>query len=379
MFVASVVDCPSLSSHHPSTLQRQPIMAASYPLDTPSRLLKRVQQMEDMELPSLPSFHHDDLDYDSTSVTETSREYGQDTRSEHQFDQEDEHVRLIIPLFDRADIMQDMATTHPLRQVAVPSAITTAESNSSSVGSFSSTSGSPFPPLIDGSREETPSPYEPTTTLTSTPLSRPSRSQSRSLLDSTTSNTLTATQTIRHERSMSGTGSIASSTVTKRDRWQTPGEMSRSFSGDEIPPSDGLGSERSIPLNDTSEVSHIVPRTHALLKVISSSMTIRKKFLNFHLSLLLKKHLQLDVYLAATFNSSALEDEHCQQLHSRIFRKCGRKVQHPQLRSISGRPLRLTKPNLFNKSAFPVCLVVRLQVQTIASLVLQKDQFAMCP
>ncbi|KIR28320.1 hypothetical protein I309_02613 [Cryptococcus deuterogattii LA55] len=169
-------------------------MAASYPLDTPSRLLKRVQQMEDMELPSLPSFHHDDLDYDSTSATETSREYGQDTRSEHQFDQEDEHVRLIIPLFDRADIMQDMATTHPLRQVAVPSAITTAESNSSS--------------------------------------------------------------TIRHERSMSGTGSIASSTVTKRDRWQTPGEMSRSFSGDEIPPSDGLGSERSIPLNDTSEYDH---------------------------------------------------------------------------------------------------------------------------
>lgn len=353
-------------------------MAAAYPLDTPSRVLKRVQQMEDMELPSLPSFHHDDLDYDSTSATETSREYGQGTHSEHQFDQGNGHVRLIMPLFDRTDIMQDMATPHPLRQVAVPSTVTTAESHSSSVGSFSSTSGSPFPPLIDGSREETPSLYEPTTALTSTPLSRSSRSQSRSLLDSTTTNNLTATQTIRHERTMSGAGSIASSTVTKRDRWQTPGEMSRSFSGDEIPPSDGLGSERSIPLNDTSEVSHILLCTHALLKVISPSMTIRKKFLNFHLSLLLKKHLQLDVYLAATFNSSALEDEHCQQLHSRILRKRRWKVQHPQLRSISERPLKLTKPNPF-KSAFPVCLVVRLQVRTTASLVLQKDQFAMCP
>jgi hypothetical protein len=31
-------------------------------LDTPSRVLKRVQQYEEMELPSLPSFQHDDLD-----------------------------------------------------------------------------------------------------------------------------------------------------------------------------------------------------------------------------------------------------------------------------------------------------------------------------
>lgn len=102
MFVASVVDCASLSSPSSTTLQRQPIMAAAYPLDTPSRVLKRVQQMEDMELPSLPSFHHDDLDYDSMSAAESSREYGQDTHSEHQSDQEDEQVRLTILLFDRS-------------------------------------------------------------------------------------------------------------------------------------------------------------------------------------------------------------------------------------------------------------------------------------
>lgn len=355
-------------------------MAAAYPLDTPSRVLKRVQQMEDMELPSLPSFHHDDLDYDSMSAAETSIEYGQDTRSEHQSEQEDQQVRLAVILFDRADIMQDMTTPHPLRQAVVPSTITTAKSNRSPADSFSTASGSPFPPLIDGCREETPSPYEPTTALTSTPLSRPSRSQSRSLLDSTASNTITTTQMTRHERTSSGTESIASSTATKRDRWQMPGEMSRSFSGDEIPPSDGLGSERSVPLNDTSEVRHTLPRSHVLLTAaISPSMIIRKKFLNFRHSPLLKKHLQLDVYLVATFNLSALEGEHSQQLRSRPLRKRRQKAQHPQPRSISKHPLKLTKHNLFNKSAFPVCPVVRLQAQTIASLVLRKDQFAMCP
>jgi hypothetical protein len=33
-------------------------------LDTPSRVLRRVQQYEDMELPSLPSFQHD-IDFES--------------------------------------------------------------------------------------------------------------------------------------------------------------------------------------------------------------------------------------------------------------------------------------------------------------------------
>ena len=47
-----------------------PAMATAYPLDTPSRVLRRVQQLEDMELPSLPSFQLD-IDYESgTSVSE---------------------------------------------------------------------------------------------------------------------------------------------------------------------------------------------------------------------------------------------------------------------------------------------------------------------
>ena len=45
-------------------------MATADPMaDTPSRLLRRVQQMEDMELPSLPSIQHE-IDYDSESTSE---------------------------------------------------------------------------------------------------------------------------------------------------------------------------------------------------------------------------------------------------------------------------------------------------------------------
>jgi hypothetical protein len=45
-------------------------MATAFPVVSPERLLKRVQQLEDMELPSLPSFQHDDdLDFDSESAS----------------------------------------------------------------------------------------------------------------------------------------------------------------------------------------------------------------------------------------------------------------------------------------------------------------------
>ncbi|BEI83947.1 hypothetical protein CcaverHIS002_0405510 [Cutaneotrichosporon cavernicola] len=43
-------------------------------LDTPSRVLKRVQQYEEMELPSLPSFQRDDLDLSDDYDPESSRE-----------------------------------------------------------------------------------------------------------------------------------------------------------------------------------------------------------------------------------------------------------------------------------------------------------------
>ena len=72
----------------------------------------------------------------------------------------------------------------------------------------------------------------------------------------------TQTTLKRHERTGSGTGELGS-TDTRRERWQTPGEMSLSFSGDEIPVGDPeplgndleqLGAEKSVPLNDTSLV-----------------------------------------------------------------------------------------------------------------------------
>jgi hypothetical protein len=43
---------------------------AAYSFETPDRVLQRVQQLEDMELPSLPSFQHD-IDYESMSMSET--------------------------------------------------------------------------------------------------------------------------------------------------------------------------------------------------------------------------------------------------------------------------------------------------------------------
>ena len=58
-----------IPSHHLAPLGLPLKMAAVYPMDTPSRLLRRVQQLEDMELPSLPSFQHEDLDYDSASAS----------------------------------------------------------------------------------------------------------------------------------------------------------------------------------------------------------------------------------------------------------------------------------------------------------------------
>lgn len=37
-------------------------------IDSPDRLLQRVQQMEDLELPSLPSFQHDEEEFESTTI-----------------------------------------------------------------------------------------------------------------------------------------------------------------------------------------------------------------------------------------------------------------------------------------------------------------------
>jgi hypothetical protein len=53
----------------------------------------------------------------------------------------------------------------------------------------------------------------------------------------------------------SGTGELGNSTRISSTKWQTPGEMSRSFSGEEILQDDvEMGSERSVPLNDASGV-----------------------------------------------------------------------------------------------------------------------------
>jgi hypothetical protein len=54
-------------------------MATAYPMDTPESLARRMQHLEDMELPSLPTIQHD-IDYDSGSMTggDTSMDDGSD-------------------------------------------------------------------------------------------------------------------------------------------------------------------------------------------------------------------------------------------------------------------------------------------------------------
>ena len=156
--------------------------------------------------------------------------------------------------------LQDPTTPHPLREVINAPISSSYTSSRSSVDASSTGSGSPFPPTTQSAVVNTPSPNPITAALTSTPYSRQSRSRSRSTL---TGMNETQTTLKRHDRTRSGTGELGSSTDTRRERWQTPGEMSLSFSGDEIPVGDPepladdleqLGAENSVPLNDASLV-----------------------------------------------------------------------------------------------------------------------------
>lgn len=193
--------------------------------ETPERVLKRVQQLEDVELPSLPSFSHD-MDYDS-EVDQT-----EDERSVEQADKSEAVCIYVDRIRRQSDFQLDFATPHPLRQAHLPS-------TSQTMSDQSTTNGSPFPPF-DNSASQTPGSFAPSSAVTSTPnYGSKSRSLGRS----------------RTETTRSGTRELGNSTRISSTKWQTPGEMSRSFSGEEIPLDDeDLGSERSVPLNDASAV-----------------------------------------------------------------------------------------------------------------------------
>ncbi|WVN87746.1 uncharacterized protein L203_102941 [Cryptococcus depauperatus CBS 7841] len=216
------------------------MMAGIYPLDTPSRVLGRVQQMEKegMELPSLPSL--DDIYGDSYNDTYD------DTPSTAKEEQEVGDESLVDK---HTGMGKGMVTPHPLRQVVNAYLSTESTNSEQSADSFSTTSGSPFPPRANGLQEEMPSSYVPDTPLTSTPLSRHSRSQSRSLANSTNTH-----RTIRNETA-NGASMGTNSGIVRRERWQTPGELSRSFSGDEIPSSATLGFKKSNSMNDNKNLN----------------------------------------------------------------------------------------------------------------------------
>lgn len=198
-------------------------MTTAYLADTPDRLLKRVQQLEDMELPSLPSFQHD-IDYESGSVTEA------DTSMEGS-NQSFQSVHDTVCEFDSQhvdDSCQEKATPHPLRRSFLPHL---ASSRTGSNASSATSTGSPFPPLSSAYRGETPSPYVPGTALTSTPHTVQSKELGRSVSDETRT---TFRKSVGHQRNRSGTADLGSNTTAGRDRWQTPGQMSRSFSIEDI-------------------------------------------------------------------------------------------------------------------------------------------------
>ena len=149
---------------------------------------------------------------------------------------------------------QDMATPHPLRQSYIPRPSSSSQANTT--GSDPSSSiGSPFPP--DHS-DKIASPYASSFARTSTPA--PKRGKlSRSNISGVVNDPRKSTSEVERSRRAR---SLKSSTDTGKENWQTPGEMSQSFSGDEISPEgsvDGeLGNEKSVPLNDESMVSRMI-------------------------------------------------------------------------------------------------------------------------
>ncbi|RSH95361.1 hypothetical protein EHS25_000448 [Saitozyma podzolica] len=217
-------------------------MATAYPLDTPERVLKRVHQLElqELELPSLPSFQHD-IDYESEGYSAGETSLGS--------------VR--IDRYDEASEI-DPATPHPLRKASEPSTGTTALTAlhvpHSPVDSTSTSSSSPFPPLA--STEDDTSFHEArTAALTSTPYSQASRTR-QYVSDNDTRSTFRYGSAL--ERARSVTEGLGSSVGTGREKWHTPGEMSGSFSGDEIRAEQEeyeLGPEMSLPL-PLSDVSN---------------------------------------------------------------------------------------------------------------------------
>jgi len=173
-------------------------------------------------MPSLPSFQHD-IDYESASVTgaETSME-GSDQSSQSM------HGTVSVvedcKQFRKHCLYKDTATPHPLRRSFLPHSVT---SRTGSNVSSATSEGSPFPPLASAYREETPSPYVPAVALTSTPHTVQTKALGRSVSDETRT---TFRKSTSHQRTKSGATDLGSSNNTGRERWQTPGQMSRSFS-----------------------------------------------------------------------------------------------------------------------------------------------------
>ncbi len=140
-------------------------------------------------------------------------------------------------------------------------------------------SSSPYPPVRSPTEQGTPSPYLLGKAATSTPQSQANSRSKRYASENETRSTVRYANG-RFERGRSVTESaVGESTTRTAKRWQTPGEMSASFSGEEIPidgeQSVNFGSDMSLPVPEEQRLGVLseVSQVRYLIRTIAGTQT----------------------------------------------------------------------------------------------------------
>lgn len=143
--------------------------------------------------------------------------------------------------------------------------------------SSSLSSSSPYPPVRSPTEQGTPSPYLLGKAPTSTPQSQATSRSKRYASENETRSTVRYAGG-RFERGRSVTDSaVGESTTRTAKRWATPGEMSASFSGEEIPvdgeQSVNFGSDLSLPVPGNQRSGVLSEVSQVGQSIISGSVT----------------------------------------------------------------------------------------------------------
>ncbi|KAL7421209.1 hypothetical protein Q5752_004094 [Cryptotrichosporon argae] len=202
-------------------------------LDTPSRLLRRVQQYEDMELPSLPSFQHDLDDTHGMTDSDESERYAAQT------------------------------TPHPPRKSVIPPSASTVRPDDSF--SSSSSSAAPFPPLGNHDMSQDLS--------TSASVTYPAGTRSQASTVASDNNTRTTfrpeTHRVREPELSADHWEYSAGLQTEHGYYDQSG-----INQLELLKSAGLGSEKLVPLNDQS--ADPVARSQTLSVAMSETPLARR-------------------------------------------------------------------------------------------------------